>query len=69
MTMDKFLKSCKRCLNPKVTVILVIVIIGLFIIVPMIGVASFIVALPILGCTIMCGAMAFFMREDKVNKD
>lgn len=66
--MNKFLKSCKRCLNPKVTVILIIVIIGLIIIIPTIGVASFIIALPLLGCTIMCGAMALFMRGDK-NKD
>jgi len=63
--MNKLLTSCKRCLNPKIVVLLIIVIIGLTIIIPTIGVASFIVALPFLGCTIMCGAMAFFMRGNK----
>lgn len=60
--MNKFFNSCRRCLNPWVVGIIIVVVIGLIIFVPIIGVASLIVALPLIGCTVMCGAMAFMMR-------
>lgn len=63
--MDKFFNSCRRCLNPWVVGIIIVVIVGLIIFVPIIGVATLVVALPLLGCTLMCGAMAFFMRGGK----
>lgn len=63
--MNQFFNTCRRCLNPKVVVLIVVVIIALLIFVPMIGVAGLVVAAPLLGCTIMCGAMAFFMRGEK----
>lgn len=67
MLTNKFLTTCRRCLSPGVLIILSIVIIGLIIFVPMLGVASLVVALPLLGCVIVCGAMAFFTRG--VRKD
>lgn len=66
--MNKFLTACRRCLSPKVLVILGVIIAGLIIFVPMIGVVSLIAALPLLGCALMCGSMAFFMRGEKHDK-
>ncbi len=66
--MNNFLKSCRRCFSPKVLIILGIIIVALLIFVPLIGVASLIAALPIIGCTIMCGAMAFSMKGEKKTK-
>lgn len=63
--MNQFLTTCKRCVNPKVLVVIVVAIIGLLIVVPIIGVTSLVVALPLLGCTLMCGAMAFMMKGEK----
>lgn len=63
--MNQFFTGCKRCLSPKVVVLIVISIIALLIIVPLIGVASLIAAAPLLGCTLMCGLMALTMRGDK----
>lgn len=60
--MNTFFNSCRRCLNPWVVGIVIAVVIGLIIFVPILGAASLIVALPLIGCTVMCGAMAFFMR-------
>lgn len=60
--MNKFLNSCRRCLNPWVVGLIILAVIGLLIFVPIIGVASLVVALPLIGCTVMCGAMAFFMK-------
>ena len=60
--MNNFFKSCRRCLNPWVVGLIIIVIIGLLIFVPIIGVGSLLVVLPLVGCTVMCGAMAFMMR-------
>lgn len=63
--MDKFFNSCKRCLNPKIIILLIAIIIGLIIFLPIVGIATFIAALPLLGCGLMCGGMAFMMRGDK----
>jgi len=45
--------------------LIIIVVIGLIIFVPIIGVAGLVVAASLIGCTVMCGAMAFFMKGDK----
>lgn len=63
--MNTFFNSCRRCLNPWVIGVIIIVVIGLIIFVPIVGVATFIVVLPLIGCTVMCGAMAIFMRSGK----
>ena len=63
--MDRFFKSCRRCLNPWMIALIIVVVIGLIIFAPIIGVASLIVALPLIGCTLMCGGMAFWMMRDK----
>lgn len=63
--MNKFFNSCRRCLNPWVIALIVVVILGLIIFVPIIEVTSLIVALPLLGCTLMCGMMAFMIRDKK----
>lgn len=61
--MNRFLNTCRRCLNPWVVGIIIVVVIGLIIFVPIVGDASLIVALPLIGCTVMCGAMAFMMGK------
>ncbi len=66
--MARFLKSCRRCLNPWVIGLIIVVVVGLLIFVPIIGIASLIAVLPLVGCTVMCGAMAFMMRGDKGKK-
>ncbi len=63
--MNNFFKSCRRCLNPWVIGLIIMAIIGLFIFVPVLGAVSLVAILPFLGCTLMCGAMAFFMRGNK----
>lgn len=65
--MNTFLKSCRRCLNPWVVGVIIIAVIGLMIFIPILGVASLVVA-PLIGCTVMCGVMAFMMRGDKKHK-
>lgn len=67
--MNKFFKSCRRCLNPWIVGLIIVVVIGLLIFAPIIGAASLIAALPLVGCTVMCGAMAFMMRGDKNKKE
>ena len=68
--MDRFFNSCRRCLNPWIVGLIIVVVVGLLIFIPIIGVASLIVFLPLVGCTVMCGAMAFMMkgRDDKGKK-
>ena len=63
--MNTFFNSCRRCLNPWIVGVITVVVIGLIIFVPIIGVASLFVALPLIGCAVMCGAMAFMMRGEK----
>lgn len=63
--MNKFFNSCRRCLNPWVVGIILVVIVGLIIFVPIVGVGTLIVALPLLGCAVMCGAMAIFAGKKK----
>lgn len=63
--MNNFFTTCRRCLNPWVVGLIIIVVIGLLIFVPILGVASLIAALPLLGCVGMCGAMAFMMKGKK----
>ncbi len=60
--MNKFFNSCRRCLNPWVVGLIILVVIGLLIFIPKVGAVSLIAALPLVGCTVMCGAMAFIMR-------
>jgi len=48
--------------------LIIVVVVGLLIFVPIIGIASLIAVLPLVGCTVMCGAMAFMMRGDKGKK-
>lgn len=67
--MNKFFNSCRRCLNPWIVGLIIVVVIGLLIFVPIIGVASLIAALPLIGCTVMCGGMAFMMRGNKDKKE
>lgn len=66
--MNKFFRSCKKCLNLWVVALIIVVIVGLVILIPIVGVASLIIALPLLGCTLMCGAMAFMMRGHKKDR-
>ena len=63
--MNKLLHSCRRCLSPKVLIIIGVIVTALLIFAPMIGVASLIAAAPLLGCTAMCGVMVLFMRGEK----
>lgn len=63
--MKNFFSTCRRCLNPWVIGLIIVGAIGLFIIAPILGVASLIAALPLLGCVGMCGAMAFMMKDKK----
>lgn len=61
----KFFNSCRRCLNPWVVGLVIVVAIGLLIFVPIIGIATLIIALPLIGCTLMCGAMVSFIGKKK----
>lgn len=63
--MKNFFNSCRRCVHPWVFVLIVVVVIGLLVFVPVVGVAGLVVAAPLIGCTVMCGAMAYFMRRNK----
>lgn len=63
--MNKFFNSCRRCLNPWVVGLIIVVVIGLIFFVPLVGAVSLIAVLPLLGCTLMCGIMALFMRGHK----
>ena len=63
--MNKLINTCRRCLNPWVVGLIIVVIIGLIIFIPVVRVASLIAVLPLMGCAVMCGAMAIFMREEK----
>jgi len=61
--MNKFLNTCRRCLNPWIVGLNIIVVIGLIIFIPIIGVTAFVAALPLIGCTVMCGGMALMMSK------
>mgnify|MGYP001601912406 CR=1 FL=1 len=63
--MNKFFNTCRRCLNPWMFGAIAVVIIGLIIFAPIVGITAFIAALPLIGCTVMCGTMAFFMGKKK----
>ena len=63
--MNKFFNTCRRCLNPWFVGVIIVVVIGLLIFVPIIGVASLFLALPLIGCAVICGAMAFSMGKKK----
>lgn len=63
--MDKFFNTCRRCLNPWMLGLIIVVVIGLIIFVPIIGITALIAALPLLGCTVMCGTMALMMGKKK----
>ncbi len=67
--MNNFFNSCRRCLNPWVVGIIIVVIIGLIIFVPFIGLAALIAALPLIGCTVMCGGMAFMLMKSPKKKE
>lgn len=66
--MNKFFNTCRRCINPWVLGVIMIVIIALIIFVPILGVAGLVVAAPLIGCTVMCGAMAFMMKGKKKDE-
>jgi len=66
--MNKLFNTCRRCLNPWIVGLIIVVVIGLIIFVPIIGVASFIVVFPLIGCTVMCGAMGFMMMKKPQEK-
>ncbi len=66
--MNNFITSCKRCLNPWIIGAIVVVVIALLIFVPIIGVASLLAALPLIGCTAMCGGMMFMMGKGNKKK-
>lgn len=63
--MNRFFQSCRRCLNPWIIALIAIVVIGLLIFIPIVGTISLIAVLPLVGCTVMCGVMAFMMRSKK----
>lgn len=63
--MTKLLYSCRKCINPKVLIVLGVIVVVFLIFVPIVGTVGFALALPLIGCTVMCGAMAFFMRGEK----
>jgi len=65
---SSFFRSCRRCLNPWIAVCVIAVIVGLFIFVPVVGAIGLIATLPLLGCGLMCGVMAFMMRGHKKDK-
>lgn len=52
-------------MNPWIVGLILMVVIGLIIFVPLAGAISLVAVLPLLACTLMCGAMAFFMRGNK----
>lgn len=62
--MNQFFNTCRRCLSPKVLIILGVIIVALLIFVPVIGAVGLVVALPLIGCTVMCGAMALFVGKE-----
>lgn len=66
--MNKIFNSCRKCLNPWVIGLIIIVVLGLLYFIPIIGIAGLIAALPLIGCTVMCGGMAFMMRGNKHKK-
>lgn len=66
--MNKFFNSCRRYLNPWVVGLIIVVVIGLLIFIPIVGAASLVVVLPLIGCTVMCGVMAFMMRDNKEKR-
>lgn len=63
--MNQFLNSCRRCLNPKVLIFLGVIIVALLIFFPIVGAIGLVAAVPLIGCTVMCGAMAFFMKDNQ----
>ena len=66
--MNSFVASCKRCLNPWIIGVIIVVVIALLIFVPIIGVASLLAALPLIFCTAMCGGMMFMMGKGNEKK-
>ncbi len=66
--MDKFFNTCRRCLNPWLVGLIIVVVIGLIIFVPIIGVTALIAVLPLVGCTVMCGAMGLMMMKNPKKK-
>ena len=63
--MNKFFNTCRRCLNPWVVGIIIALVIVLIIFVPIIGIATLIAVLPLIGCTVVCGGMVFMMKDKK----
>lgn len=55
--------ACKRCLRPKVLVLLGVVVLGLLFAVPLVGAAGLVFFLPLLGCALMYGAIVFGKRS------
>lgn len=55
-------------MNPWVIGLILAVVIGLIIFVPIVGAVSLVAVLPLLGCTLMCGAMALFMKGHKKDQ-
>jgi hypothetical protein len=66
--MNTFFNTCRKCLNPWVAGLIILLIAMLIYFAPIIGVGTLTTALPLLGCTIMCGAMGF-MRKDKKKSE
>ncbi|GEM_PF-1937477 len=65
---NKLFNSCRRCLNPWIVGIILVLVVGLIIFTPIIGVATLLVALPLAGCTVMCGAMGYMMVKRPKKK-
>ncbi|HLD01558.1 MAG TPA: hypothetical protein VJC10_01655 [Patescibacteria group bacterium] len=66
--MKNLFNTCGRCINPWVIGLIVVGVVVLFIVAPILGVASLVAALPLIGCVGMCGFMAFMMKDKKKGK-
>jgi len=66
--MNKFFNTCRRCLSPWMIGVVLVIIVGLIYFIPILGVATLVVVLPLIACTVMCGGMAFMMMKSPKEK-
>jgi len=48
--------------------VVLVIIVGLIYFIPILGVATLVVVLPLIACTVMCGGMAFMMMKSPKEK-
>ena len=61
--MNKLGMYCQRCLNPWMIGGILVIAVALLILIPILGVAALLTALPLVACTVMCGSMVFMMKK------